>query len=541
MPAGRGPLAGRPRLGTAARTLKNPAKRFGAGVVAALAVLGTLVSACGGRAPGKETATVVILAERDVEGLDPHLAGHIRQTQSVLANMYEGLVTLGTQMEITPGLATSWTNPDELTWEFRLREDVVFHSGGKLTAGDVVYSLERARSHPKSTHREVLPNVVIEEATESSVRIRTPKPDAFLLSQLRSIAILSRDFVEKEGEAALESRSAGTGPFFLGTRTPGSSVELLRFEKYWRGPASIPRGLVLAKGFEDPHLATVVPEGAKVVFFARPGTDLFEKGQKIARPSVVPSLSVVYLGFDLRPRAAGGKENPFLDIRVRRAVSRALDWREIARDTTSGQGFRPTQMVSPLVFGFDPSIPAVDPDLREARALLSQTPWADGLEVELDVREIMSGYGAPISRSLQGLGWRVKVNTLPEDAFFDRIARGTAPLYVLRFSCRSGDAQELLDRWVHSRDAVRGFGSANNSYEKNPVPGLDAAIEEARRDLDPRSRKVKLQSAIRAVHEAVLAVPVYIEQQVAFIPPGLSWDARADSARLLYDAKLTDP
>lgn len=52
---------------------------------------------------------------------------------------------------------------------------------------------------------------------------------------------------------------------------------------------------------------------------------------------------------------------------------------------------------------------------------------------------------------------------------------------------------------------------------------------------------MKLQSAIRAVHEAVLAVPVYIEQQVAFIPPGLSWDARADSARLLYDAKLTDP
>ncbi len=498
---------------------------------------------CRREAPASHT--VVILADRDVEGLDPHLAGHIRQTQSVLANMYEGLVASDREMRIVPLLAETWSNPDDLTWDFELRKGVAFHTGGQMSADDVVFSLQRAQSHPKSTLREILPGVVIQKLSPSRIRLKTPEADAFLLSQIRSIGIVSKAFFESSKEGVLETASAGTGPYFLEAREPGTSVTMRRFDGYWQAPAEIERGITLARSYGDESLSSLVPPGSFVVFFAHPGSDLAKKGIAESQPSIVPSLSVVYIGFDLRNAetngvrlASGRKTNPFLDRRVREAVSLALDLDLLEKRALAGEGFLPTQMVSPLIFGYDPSISRKTRDLERAKQLLDEAGYGKGLELELDVRDIMGSYGNPIGRDLEALGWQVRVNRLNEAEFFQRLSQGKSSMFVLRFSCRSGDAQELLDRWVRSKDAKQGFGRANYSYDKCPVPELDGFIAAARRDLNPESRKKRLQKVMRVVSSEFLTVPVFIEQQVAFISKGLVWETRADSARVLYEAHL---
>src|SRR5262245_56681486 len=117
----------------------------------ALVCVAVLAPACARRAPRPDT--LVVLADMDVEGLDPHLSGAIWQTLNVLFNLYEPLVTADPQMSLAPGLAVAWSNPDERTWVFQLRQGVPFHTGGVLDAEDVVFSLLRARDHQRSAFR----------------------------------------------------------------------------------------------------------------------------------------------------------------------------------------------------------------------------------------------------------------------------------------------------------------------------------------------------------------------------------------------------
>ncbi|HQN09241.1 MAG TPA: ABC transporter substrate-binding protein, partial [Thermoanaerobaculia bacterium] len=80
---------------------------------------------------------------------DPHLQNEI-VTAAVLANLYDGLTEFDRESRLVPALAAEWTNPDERTWVFRLRKGVRFHDGRDLAAADVVFSLERARRHPRT-------------------------------------------------------------------------------------------------------------------------------------------------------------------------------------------------------------------------------------------------------------------------------------------------------------------------------------------------------------------------------------------------------
>src|SRR5690242_4993028 len=91
-----------------------------------------LLAACARPAPRPDT--LVVLGDMDIEGLDPHLSGAVWQTLNVLLNLYEPLVTADAQMSLAPALAVSWSNPDERTWVFQLRQGVSFHTGGVLDA-----------------------------------------------------------------------------------------------------------------------------------------------------------------------------------------------------------------------------------------------------------------------------------------------------------------------------------------------------------------------------------------------------------------------
>lgn len=62
----------------------------------------------------------------DLSTLDPHVEATV--SNSLLYNLYEALVAVDADLQIRPGLAESWSTPDDLTWHLRLRPDVRFHS-----------------------------------------------------------------------------------------------------------------------------------------------------------------------------------------------------------------------------------------------------------------------------------------------------------------------------------------------------------------------------------------------------------------------------
>lgn len=507
-----------------------------------LAALAVGTAGCSWFARPAPSQTLVVLAERDVEGLDPHTAGQVWQTQMVRANVYEALVSLDGQMALGPGLAASWSNPDDQTWLFRLRPGVRFHDGRTLTPDDVVFSLERARDHPHSAAKVGLAGVrSIAVVSADSVRLETAAPDAFLTSRLSEVPVISRACALGLGPDGMERASCGSGPYRVAARSPGDSVDLEGFEGYREGPAAIPHVRFLARRYGAADLDRLVPAGARLLTWARPGTAEAALAARQLSPRVAPGLAVLYLAFDLHAGGtAAARPQPFLDGRVREAVARAVSG--LALDHASRAGFlAATQLVPPSVLGFDPGLRAPEPDVARARRLLGEAGHARGLEVELDLREIHAGLGPPLELALAAVGIRARSRVYPETAFFERLGRGEAALAVLRFSCWTGDAQSLYDKVLRSRQEEQGFGVFNFSYGTSPVAGLDEAIDAARRELDPPRRLGLLRAVMRRVLDAHLAVPLLQERQQYFASPDLAWRPRADTLVLARDASVAVP
>jgi peptide/nickel transport system substrate-binding protein len=452
------------------------------------------------------------------------------------------------KMAIVPALAAAWSSPDEYTWEFALRSGVLFHPGGTVTPQDVVFSIERARSHPRSVLKNALVDVTsVQAASGGRVVLRTGQPDAYLLARLRDVFVVSRREVELRGDAAFASASCGTGPYRIASRERDTLVDLSRFDGYWRGAAEVPRLRFLARSYGGQDYRSRVPPTGRIVFRQLPTQRAFASARREAEMYRLPSLSVAYLGFDLQgattPRVRlpdGGRKNPFLDPRVRTAIALALDTAAFRKEALADSSYPASQLVPRGVFGFEPELQVRGPDVPAARRLLGETPFAGGFEVELDVRTLIPSAGPVLVKQLAGIGIVVKVNALPEAEFFARLSAHDSSLYVLSFSCRSGDAQELLDRWLHSKDAASGLGEANQSYDVSPVPGLDQAIDAARRDIVPSRRLLALQAVMRRAMEARLALPLFQYEDVTFASREIEWHPRLDSYRLAFGARFRE-
>src|SRR5262245_50747293 len=107
-----------------------------------LYLLFTLVLICS-LVPLASARDLVIGQGTDVSLLDPHYSTSASDV-NVFFNLYDSLVLRDENLNLTPGLATSWQSVDDNTWQFKLRDGVLFHNGDRFTADDVKFSLERA-------------------------------------------------------------------------------------------------------------------------------------------------------------------------------------------------------------------------------------------------------------------------------------------------------------------------------------------------------------------------------------------------------------
>ena len=256
--------------------------------------------------------------------LDPHL--HLDLVAaSVLSNIYEGLVGFDAEMSLRPALASSWESPDDLTWVFRLREDVFFHDGRRLTARDVLASFDRVRNHPQSQQESILVAVDSWRAQDpETVEVRTRLPYPILLNKLAQVMIGPADSPD------LITTPVGTGPFRFVTRRPGA-IELAPHDRYWRGPPVAP-----AVTFHLEPDAEVRVNGLLEGRF-----DLIQDLSSTLRSAVRTSHQTRLVGRDsllVNYLRLLRSEPPFSDPRVREAIRIGLDREELVRELLAGLG-----------------------------------------------------------------------------------------------------------------------------------------------------------------------------------------------------------
>ena len=169
-----------------------------------------------------------------------------RTTETVLRNMYDGLLTRTPEMSVVPEIAESWEQRDPLTYAFKIRKNITFHDGTPLTAADVKFTFDRlitdgaiaGRTSPRKSLLGPLKEVMIEG--DDTVVFKLADPWPIFPAMLPYQEIVSKSFVEKAGDTGLASQVNGSGPFKLVEWRRGEYVLMERFAGYYGGSPQTP-------------------------------------------------------------------------------------------------------------------------------------------------------------------------------------------------------------------------------------------------------------------------------------------------------------
>lgn len=494
----------------------------------AFALATALVVGC---APKAEVQRIRIAFPAPPLSLDPHFASEWVSV-AVNSNIYESLVHLDPDLSVAPGLAVSWTNPDDLTWVFELRRGVRFHDGEPFTGADAVASLMRAKTHPRSAWRGDLVAVDgVQSPSAGTLVVHTAEPSPTLLRSLAGIAIVPRRLVEGRAPSLLESQPVGTGPYRFVSRG-ATGVRLMRWEGYHGPPPVIREAILLSMAGERERVDALRSGTVDLI------SDLSEDAAK--RTAAIPgcgvlhvrSLRVVYLGFDVARVTtpyASPKKNPFRDRRVRLAVRDAIDTKQIG-EILGAAGEGATQLAAPGVFGYEESGAPLVHDEQRAKDLLREAGWAGGFDVVLDALQgVYPGdakVAALVAESLKRTGIRVEPRFEDKAANFARLTRRDTSFFLISWAALGGDAQEVLDYLLHTPDPVRGYGTDNCGGYSDPA--LDRLIEEAGRTTVPKLRTKRLRAAVEAAMSEAPLVPLYVPNNLYGIREPFRWTPRRD-------------
>src|SRR2546427_3314987 len=258
-------------------------------------------------------------------------------TVNYFYNLYDALTRWDNSLRLQPGLATSWKNLNETTWEFTLRQGVKFHDGAPLTAEDVKATLERNLQPGRTV---VQPGFATIEAVQivnpTTIRIVTKKPDPLLLVRVAQMGaqILPARLTTDDGVKELARRPVGTGAykFLEWVKDERLVMEANRDWWGWEGrapaidrviwkpiPEDFPRIVALEKGEAD-IITNVPPDRIKSL----------AEGQSTKIVSTAATRTVTFWINATQP--------PLSDTHVRQALHLALDVDGLVKNLYAGMG-----------------------------------------------------------------------------------------------------------------------------------------------------------------------------------------------------------
>ncbi|HHY95975.1 MAG TPA: peptide ABC transporter substrate-binding protein, partial [Firmicutes bacterium] len=194
----------------------------------------------------KSGDTIVVgMKTNKIVTLDPAMHRE-RDTETVIRNMFDGLVTRTWDGKVVPEIAESWGNPADNIYEFKIRQGIKFHNGEKLDADDVVFSFERilqegAIAGQSSPRKGLLgPLEKVEKVDPYTVRFTLKNPFPVFLQALVHFQIVPKDYVKKVGDQKFAEKPVGCGPFRFKEGRLDEQIVMEKFDGYYGGSPDLP-------------------------------------------------------------------------------------------------------------------------------------------------------------------------------------------------------------------------------------------------------------------------------------------------------------
>jgi peptide/nickel transport system substrate-binding protein len=458
------------------------------------------------------------------ESMDPHFSALGPQADAV-KHIFDPLVWTGDDLQLEPGLATSWEAVDDDTWEFKLREGVKFHDGSDFTAEDVKFSIERIPQVTGPTTTEIYVRRVadVEIVDDHTLRIHTDGPAATLPYDFVRLFIVSADAAKDYSTAETSAEgfnsgkaTIGTGPFKFVSWEPKGDLVLERFDDYWRGPA--PWQKVTRKELSDDssRLAALKAGDIDVMNYVSSADYLALESDPNIETFIGDSVYVMNLQLDQREstpmvRAKGGgalDENPLREPAVREALDLAIDRDTMVEIVLEGLGRPANQLMPEGFFGWSDQVPDPVYDPERATQLLAEAGYPDGFEMDLYcTNDRLPGDGAiceALGQMFSQIGISTNVNAISKSVYFPAQARKEYSVFMNGWGTLTGEASYTLGSMAHSPDEEVKMGAFNRIEYHNEE--VDRLLEQGAREIDADKRRALFEEAM----EKIMADRAYI-------------------------------
>ncbi|MSP48764.1 MAG: ABC transporter substrate-binding protein [Alphaproteobacteria bacterium] len=516
------------------------AKRtIGVAVAAALSLAAGLTSA--------QELTIGLGAS--VTSLDPHFHA-LGPNNNIASHVFNSLVEQDENQRLVPGLAVSWTPREDDTWVIKLRPGVKFHDGSDFTAEDVIASVKRVPWVPNSPsnftiYTKAIKNIVVVDPL--TIELKTDGPYPLMPNDLSNFFIVNKKMVEAPTEDFNRlAATIGTGPYRFVDYARGDRIVMERNDAYWGKKPEWKK--VTFRLITNPAARVAALLAGDVQMIEAVPTADIEKLKANAALTLAQAASnrLIYLHMDhqreVTPFIAdtSGKplaKNPLKDLRVRQALSKALNRDGIVERVMEGVAVPAGQLLADSFFGTSPNLRPEKFDPDGAKKLLADAGFPNGFAITIhgpNDRYINDGrIIQTIAQMWSRIGIEAKVEALPWATFATKATNQEFTIYLVGWGSGTGETSSTLRSLLATFNRDTGMGQANRGRYSNPE--LDKVLAEALKTVDDKKRGELLAKASEIGVRDVGIIPLHYEVSTWAMKKGLKYVARADQQTMAME------
>ncbi len=502
-----------------------------------LGLAAVMAMACASSAfAGKSNDTLVWSTDREQAVADPYY-NNTRELVIIGHAVWDGLLFRDLDTgEYKPLLAKSYKWVDNVTLEFELRDDVVFHDGSTFGADDVVYTVNHVSNKDNGvlTFQNVKWMKNAEKLGSHKVRINLHEPFPAALAYLSNAVFMMPSGhydgapMKADGKKDFGAvKPVGTGPFRIVEVIAGDRINMVRNDNYIKnGPKGQPQiGKLVFRTIKEMNtqMAELLTGGVDWIWDVPKDQAESLEAQGAVTVENAKTMRVSYLAFDV-DGDSGVKY--FTDLRVRAAVAHAINRESITKNLVGPASVVIPSACHPDQFGCAQDVTKWDYDPAKSKALLKEAGYPNGFEFDIYAYR-QREYTEAVIGDLAEVGLKANLKFMQYRALRDLVWKGTTPINHMTWGSNSiPDVSAITSHF---------FSGGRDDPAKDPE--VIKHLETADTSVDPEVRKRHYKEALEKISANLYWLPMFTYAKYYVYSKDLDFKTTPDEIPRFYTAK----